>query len=1025
MLGNKGMNRLEVVKIDLDSVGDIQTDASLESQFLHSDAFDQILNIIARNANESDQVTRQIGKKLGALRPEHLDVLDDHRHETVLVSARRGEGKTSLLVKLLKSIETGTYRTSPAGQPSKDNYARLYSLGLIDPTVIESKQNIVIAVVERIRRAVIYKRDYGPGAGDDRFECVQRALRSLSSGLKLLDGVGGSLHGAADWEDADFIMDVGLEDASGAYYLKRHLREFVNEAASYLGFDAFVLAIDDADTLFERGWPVLEALRKYLGMPQLRVVLSGDLDLYTELVRRKQWDQIGKDFLDAEDRLAKVEEAPSRIRMLGWMVGELQDQYLVKLLLPENRIYLASLAMVAEKSGIHFISRDFVDVSPDKRLDAHEYAGRFAELLLGLRTKVDTTLIKQRLLELPTRSAIQVLSGAKALIGLREPTDQAWQRALDQLLYVATSDLVSFGLSPKDVRDFTDHFILAKLAVRLTSSGSWRKFSRFYPDAVDAEAENLSSLYLGAFVYRVFAANPGSMVEYWLRIALLWDWLDHRQYDDKALDTSAKELYRYLGVRAGGSTLQLVSQFTAWDMAQDGKLGLRLSGINIPYSRIRRANAAMLALYGQLYRNPPSGSVFNRTTFLNDGRGLNQAPILNKLTTTETPHAMRIWHQTCLAAGWTYSRTKGTGLEGYFVNTIDGVIRRMSGAGRRVAAIPLQQVVSGQAAAFGCYSFLRLISVIGDLIALIPTLVPGSEDLKAAIGQILNDSTALRRYPMPLKEGASIIGEDITAEDSDEEDEDNDETTDSVRQSDQDENHLIEVLARWLEYHREKRGDDPRAIAPVVLARTWTRFSYAFDGIRDGLVHLKSRYLGVVFHRIIITFLHAVGVEAARAQDFRLPASVQNNPVTSGSIFLTLLKSFDQKNSDERDYFPKSPEKRFFDLLFSCPLWGFFLDRTEEDNAGNERPKQPNTEIFKEYSNLMKDFGANEDLWTVTVTEPGPSGKVANFRGLFHILNTVYLQGHSSVPIKARQASSPGSTGKPGRPPKAKSTPSQ
>ncbi len=672
--------------------------------------------------------------------------------------------------------------------------------------------------------------------------------------------------------------------------------------------------------------------------------------------------------------------------------------------------------MVAEKPGIQFISRDFVDLPVDKGLDAHEFARRFAYLLLGLRTKVDTRLIKQRLLELPTRSAIQVLSGAKVLVGLKKPTNQAWQQAIDQLLHVATSDLLGFGLSPKDVRDFTDRTILATLAERLTSSGSWRRFSRFYPDAVDAKAENLSSLYLGAFVYRVFAANPGSMVEYWLRIAMLWDWLDHRQYNETTLDASAKELYRFLGVRAGGGTLQLVSHFAAWDMAQDGKLGLRLSGANIPYDRIRGTNAAMLELYGQLYKSPPNGTTFDREKFVNNGKKLDPKTINDIFTNTGTPLAMRLWHKKCLNAGWSYKRTKGTGFDGYFVNTIDGVIGRMSGAGRRVAAIPLQQMVSGQASAFGCYSFLRLISVIGDLIALIPTLVPGSEDLKAAIGQILNDSTALRRYPMPLKEGASIIGEDITAEDSDEGEEDNDQTPDGFKQLDEDENRLIEVLARWLEHHREKRGDDPRAIAPVVLARIWTRFSYAFDGICDGLVHLKSRYLGVVFHRTIIAFLHAVGVEVARALDFRLPASVQNNPVTSGALFVTLLESFDNEDLSKSGSFDNSPEQRFFNLLFSCPLWGFFLDHEKEDEveAAKEgeveaaRPREPNYFISRKYFERVDEYinapDSERKFWDVSVKGPRHvpnSDKVPTFSGLFPILNTVYLQGLFGAPTGA------------------------
>ena len=61
-----------------------------------------------------------------------------------------------------------------------------------------------------------------------------------------------------------------------------------------------MLFFDDADNDFSKGWPVLETLRKYLTSPQLIILISGDLDLFSYLVRKKQWTNFGKALLKNE-----------------------------------------------------------------------------------------------------------------------------------------------------------------------------------------------------------------------------------------------------------------------------------------------------------------------------------------------------------------------------------------------------------------------------------------------------------------------------------------------------------------------------------------------------------------------------------------------------------------------------------------------------------------------------------------------------------------------------------------------------
>jgi hypothetical protein len=45
-----------------------------------------------------------------ANRPPQLDIIKDRRHDAILVSARRGEGKTTFLTNVLETIQSGDYR---------------------------------------------------------------------------------------------------------------------------------------------------------------------------------------------------------------------------------------------------------------------------------------------------------------------------------------------------------------------------------------------------------------------------------------------------------------------------------------------------------------------------------------------------------------------------------------------------------------------------------------------------------------------------------------------------------------------------------------------------------------------------------------------------------------------------------------------------------------------------------------------------------------------------------------------------
>lgn len=193
--GKATLAQQDEIVIDIGRSG-VTYDA-VDGAFLHSEPRDRVLRALnapiePENAHNPD-----------LSRPSTLNVRAHRRHETILVSARRGEGKTTFLTTILRSIENGDYRTA-LGE-GKAN--ALYSLGIIDPTLIETKQNIIVIVIDLLRSAANHRRQR-MGHGAEEFEIVQSALRKLARGLTVLDGIGDTIYSGRDWVDVEFVLGV-------------------------------------------------------------------------------------------------------------------------------------------------------------------------------------------------------------------------------------------------------------------------------------------------------------------------------------------------------------------------------------------------------------------------------------------------------------------------------------------------------------------------------------------------------------------------------------------------------------------------------------------------------------------------------------------------------------------------------------------------------------------------------------------------------------------------------------------------
>lgn len=940
-------------------------------------------------------------------RPRALDVMPYRRHEAILVSARRGDGKTSFLTDVLRLIERGASAYGPyvLKNEANDKVAALYSLGIVDPTLIESKQNIAVLVIEKIKVAVdhVHRRNEANKRG--AYEDFKTALRELAAGLTFLDGIGDDAFYGKDWADADYVLDRGLDKARSAGGFERAFHRYVREACSFIGVNAFVLAIDDVDTSFDKGWPVLEALRKYFATPHLKIILAGDLRLYNLLVRQQQWKQITKDFLDIEQKTFGIEQkvggSGSYADQLVKMVDVLQDQYLVKIVRPENRIELPPLLSLANKDGINFrTSKSAVK----ELLSEKEVCERFAERLLCLQVRADLELVRSTMLRLPMRSALQVISGAWDLTTGNELSsgnnwEEARAKALNVLRQVASASLMSLDLDEYGLTDPNSGRVLGALSEWLASKTDlWLTMSRFHPGGVD-ETIDLVSIRIASQLVELFRQQPHAMVDYWLRICTIREKLERSEVlwarqraSDRSIETNPRDLRALLDhVNAGTAerATQFVSRLAAWDAGRGRQIDrrIRLSGAGVLAKNLQVGDSTALQLYG--LESADKARAFLEKTF--NAGAANQESDLQ----AEVPSPLRGYLEALKRAtgGYPTKALPKTGSKSILANSLESLEAGLTGDALFAAMLPAFQIVSGQASEHGAYSVLRIIGFISEIIA---STQPNISE--KTIKVIINTLVSRRDYPTATFSGADNSTVENVAHESAplqpaatpnvEPAGENQIAPGGERGAAPANKHaaspppLSHLLTKWLGSLENDQKLLP--IAPVTLSRMWTRFTYSFDAISSDLRPNETRYLGVLMHRSITAFLHAVGLEALRASNLSPEAQAMNNPIKSSAPLLEVLNAIEAYSGAESDR-----NARLFKAIFSCPLWGYYLARSEVDIGGSGEYADPAGEVFERYRNAVieaTNYAPNFGLDFRT------AGSVLNLEGLYYLLNSVPIQ---------------------------------
>lgn len=412
------------------------------------------------------------------------------------IDGTRGAGKSTFL--------RSTYNALPKELQSVE------SLAYIDPSRIERSEVILLSILKALKVQIhTLSKSANTLDGEHLNKSFREAFKKLAGGLSLF----AKSHDQLQDLDAELFFEWGLERAGHSADLRKNLHALLDITCTALDVNALVLAFDDADTNSQHANNVLECIRKYLDTPRLVILVTGDIELYSLMVRDHFYESLGE---------AKHDQTPERREQRNKMVDHLEDQYLLKLFPMHRRLQLRPLWNLLKSDSDRYKLSHSNWGNHSKR-DPEVVIDELVQQGLRIKTPRDLELYREYLLKQPLRSILQVLCRCVPFLATEvtnEHQSYAWNKDLSEALSeslraLALGSLYKFGV---DVDAISAHELPAltkavfDLAVR---DGDFDTAAYLRPQPSNADLKN-SFAALSADVTRLCAEKPAALIDYML-----------------------------------------------------------------------------------------------------------------------------------------------------------------------------------------------------------------------------------------------------------------------------------------------------------------------------------------------------------------------------------------------------------------------------------------------------------------------------------------------------------------------------
>ncbi|UXC28770.1 hypothetical protein N3114_08810 [Aliarcobacter butzleri] len=439
-------------------------------------------------------------------------------HNTILINGKRGVGKTSFILSMMDALV---------------DELDICILDIIDPTLIETKEHVFLNIITLIKDEVehYFKCTQNCRDNNDSFREWKNSLKNLAGGLSMLDGIGSNHLEDSMWDSPELILEKGLSNSKQGKDLEKNFHNFINKSLILLKKKAFFLVLDDIDTSLEKGISIMETLRKYLTSPELIISMLGDIDLYSILVRQLQWEKI-----DSKKILIDYEKKKKYIPQ----IEHLEEQYLTKILKPENRIDLANLFDLKDKIQIKELQISLSD---------------YLEQLINNMYLTNNTSYRKYYLETiltqSTRSVFQILKL------YNESNGNNFSQVLKHTFYTTLKKKLE---SHKLLDLYKKEQYLNLLSMYIIDTNISRdNHLKLIPDFVDSD-ENITMLYLNTLSNELFKESK-SYLEYFIKVGYsLEQFMNLEIQNEKDIKKESKKFLEHIAIDSGESSSKIAKR---------------------------------------------------------------------------------------------------------------------------------------------------------------------------------------------------------------------------------------------------------------------------------------------------------------------------------------------------------------------------------------------------------------------------------------------------------------------------------
>jgi hypothetical protein len=387
--------------------------------------------------------------------------------------------------------------------------------------------------------------------------------------------------------DEDLFFDIGIEQAGHSAKLREHLAQLFEVACKLLNVEGLLFAFDDADTNSKHAIDLLEVIRNYLETPRVLVLLTGDLELYSLLVRQKFRRELAQ---GKSSEWGGQNAANDRSSQQTRMLDHLEEQYLLKLFPVQERHTLFPLWRLVDETGTQTTKAKYQVKVKGQTTQLITFVNDQIKKGFRLTTITDIDLYTEFFLMQPLRSVLQTLTRI-ALVN-RTENPQAYAHEFGQaMIAMSLQNLYQVNIAVDELVSENFHALTETVFDIAMADGDPDTSAYLRPTS--AEVHNRSAMFgLSAAVAQQLRGKPGTCLTYLFRgpgmVKLMHDAIDSNKRNLDA-DVLMKEFRRYMGPGrkedalgwSRSASAALVGEFSSGPknpLIQYGIIGLKQTG---------------------------------------------------------------------------------------------------------------------------------------------------------------------------------------------------------------------------------------------------------------------------------------------------------------------------------------------------------------------------------------------------------------------------------------------------------------